>query len=70
MMIGAEQAGWEEIVGVEQNAGYCRIARARLKHWSRKASTTLLAAARRPRRAANARTGPNQRMAAADVNMT
>ena len=29
-MIGALQAGWEEIVGVEQDSGYCKIAEARI----------------------------------------
>jgi DNA modification methylase len=32
-MIGAMQAGWDEIVGIEQNPHYCEIARARLQHW-------------------------------------
>lgn len=32
-MIGAELAGWEEIVGVELEAEYAEIARARLAHW-------------------------------------
>jgi hypothetical protein len=32
-MIGAMQAGWDEIVGIEQNPHYCEIARARLEHW-------------------------------------
>ena len=32
-MIGAEQAGWDEIVGVEQNAHYCEIANRRIKYW-------------------------------------
>ncbi|MCI0620059.1 MAG: hypothetical protein L0387_00005, partial [Acidobacteria bacterium] len=32
-MIGALQAGWDEVVGVEQNAEYCRIAEARVKYW-------------------------------------
>jgi hypothetical protein len=32
--IGAYLAGWEEIVGVEQDAEYCRIGEARVKFWS------------------------------------
>jgi len=32
-MIGCGLAGWEEIVGVEMEAEYCAIARARLAHW-------------------------------------
>jgi len=32
-MIGAMQAGWDEIVGVEQNAHYCEIAKRRLEYW-------------------------------------
>lgn len=32
-MIGALQAGWDEVVGVEQDAHYCDITRARLTHW-------------------------------------
>jgi hypothetical protein len=31
-MIGAQQAGWDEIVGIEQDAGYCEIAEARVAH--------------------------------------
>lgn len=33
-MIGAMRAGWDEIVGVEREADYCEIARARLARWS------------------------------------
>ena len=32
-LIGAMQAGWDEIVGVEQDAHYCEIARHRIEHW-------------------------------------
>lgn len=32
-MIGAGLAGWEEIVGIEQDADNCEIARARLTYW-------------------------------------
>jgi site-specific DNA-methyltransferase (adenine-specific) len=32
-MIGAYQAGWEEVVGVELQEEYCTIARARMQHW-------------------------------------
>jgi len=38
-MIGAMQAGWDEIVGVEQNPDYCQIADRRLEYW-RKASVS------------------------------
>ena len=34
-MIGAHLAGWEEIVGIEMDAEYVEIARARLEHWSK-----------------------------------
>jgi site-specific DNA-methyltransferase (adenine-specific) len=33
-MIGAYQAGWEEIVGIELEAEYCKIAKARLSYWT------------------------------------
>jgi DNA modification methylase len=33
-MIGALRAGWDEIVGIEREADYCEIARARLARWS------------------------------------
>lgn len=33
-VIGAMLAGWDEIVGVEQDASYVEIANARLKYWS------------------------------------
>jgi site-specific DNA-methyltransferase (adenine-specific) len=33
-MIGAMLAGWEEVVGIEQDAEYAEIARLRLAHWS------------------------------------
>lgn len=32
-MIGAFQAGWEEVLGIEREASYVEIARARLAHW-------------------------------------
>ena len=32
-MIGALLAGWEEVVGIEQDAEYCELARARIAHW-------------------------------------
>ena len=32
-MIGAELAGWDEIVGIEQNPHYCEIAKLRLQYW-------------------------------------
>jgi len=34
-MIGAWQAGWRNILGIELNDEYCQIARARLAHWTR-----------------------------------
>jgi hypothetical protein len=30
-LIGAIQAGWDDVVGIEMNAHYCEIAEARLK---------------------------------------
>ncbi len=33
-MIGASLAGWNEVLGIEQDAGYVEIAEARLKHWT------------------------------------
>ena len=32
-MIGAMQAGWDEIVGIEQDAHYCEIAERRIQYW-------------------------------------
>ena len=32
-MIGAMQAGWDEVVGIEQNPHYCEIAKLRLQYW-------------------------------------
>lgn len=32
-MIGCLHAGWDEVVGVEMDAGYCKIAEARLRYW-------------------------------------
>jgi len=32
-IIGAVEAGWDQIVGVEQDADYCRIAEKRLRAW-------------------------------------
>ena len=34
-MIGAMLAGWEEVVGIEMEEEYVRIARARLEHWGK-----------------------------------
>ncbi len=34
-MIGAMLAGWEEIIGIEMDAEYCKIAEARLVYWGR-----------------------------------
>jgi DNA modification methylase len=33
-MIGAYQAGWDEIVGVELSPEYAEIAEKRLKYWT------------------------------------
>lgn len=33
-MIGALLAGFEEIVGIEMDAGYCKIGEARMKYWA------------------------------------
>ena len=33
-MIGALLAGWDEVVGIELEADYRRIAEARLRHWA------------------------------------
>lgn len=41
-MIGTLQAGWEEIVGIEQDAEYCRIGEARLKYWKDREDAKLL----------------------------
>lgn len=35
-VIGAVLAGWDEVVGVEMDAEYCRIMQARLQHWTAK----------------------------------
>ena len=35
-IIGALLAGWEEIIGIEGQADYCEIAKARLKYWNEK----------------------------------
>jgi DNA modification methylase len=32
-MIGAIQAGWDEVVGIEQDPHYCEIAKLRLQYW-------------------------------------
>jgi len=34
-VIGALQAGWDEVVGVEQSKEYCDIAEARITHWTK-----------------------------------
>lgn len=33
-MIGALQAGWDQVIGIEQDKHYCEIGRVRLKHWT------------------------------------
>jgi hypothetical protein len=35
-MIGAIQAGWDVVVGIEQDAQYCEISRQRMRYWSAK----------------------------------
>jgi site-specific DNA-methyltransferase (adenine-specific) len=40
--IGASQAGWDEIVGVEREAEYVEIGRARYEHWCKSATPTQL----------------------------
>jgi len=34
-MIGCLLAGWDEVVGIEKDAGYVAVARARLEWWRR-----------------------------------
>lgn len=34
-VIGALKAGWDEVVGVEQDKEYCEIAKARITHWTK-----------------------------------
>lgn len=41
-MVGALQAGWDEIVGVEQSGEYVRIGEARLRHWASKSPKKFL----------------------------
>jgi site-specific DNA-methyltransferase (adenine-specific) len=36
-MIGGLQAGWEHVVGIEQEADYVAIANARIRHWTQPA---------------------------------
>jgi len=33
-MIGALEAGWDDVTGIEQDAHYCQIGRVRVKHWT------------------------------------
>lgn len=35
-MIASVLAGWEEVIGIEQDPEYCKIAEARLKYWTKK----------------------------------
>jgi hypothetical protein len=37
--VGAALAGWPIVVGIEQDAEYIHIARARLAHWLKEGST-------------------------------
>jgi len=41
-MIGAMQAGWDEIVGIEMESEYCRIAQARLDYWANRERQVML----------------------------
>lgn len=41
-MIGALQAGWEHVEGVELTEEYIPIAEARIKHWVSKPSQEIL----------------------------
>lgn len=45
-MIGALQAGWDDIVGVEQNAHFCEIANRRIEYWRRIAVPAVLSGSR------------------------
>ena len=52
-MIGALLAGWDEIVGIEQDKDYCTIAEHRLKFWETnkkigKTSQEIMQNAKRP----------------------
>lgn len=40
-MIGAYQANWDEIIGIEIDPEYCKIAKARLKFWTRQQRLNL-----------------------------
>lgn len=44
-MIGAIQAGWDEVTGIEIDSDYCKIAEARIKYWAKqeKAKAPLFA---------------------------
>ena len=44
-MIGAMLAGWEEVVGIEQDAEYCEIARRRIAHYAKAQPQTEMALA-------------------------
>lgn len=41
-MIGALQAGWEEVIGVELTEEYIPIAEARIKHWTKEPDQSSL----------------------------
>jgi len=41
-MIGAHLAGWEEIVGIENEVEYVEIARARLTYWTTRPEQLML----------------------------
>ena len=38
-MVGAMLAGWEEIIGIEQDQSYVEIARQRLAYWQQRGNT-------------------------------
>jgi site-specific DNA-methyltransferase (adenine-specific) len=40
-VIGAMMAGWEEVVGIEQDAEYCEIGRARIAYWKNRKTTRV-----------------------------
>jgi hypothetical protein len=49
-MIGAQQAGWDEIVGIEQDAGYCEIAIRRIEYWRTASIATTVSPPSSPER--------------------
>jgi len=41
-MVGAMLAGWEEIIGIEMEAEYVEIAKARIEHWAKQSEQLAL----------------------------